>query len=224
MEPCGRVGGERDERIVLIWSSLGLHDTYSGFIRGQRWSLMSAALAVIGVTVFVCLTLCKRGLRRRDHEDMERGEEGVERKGDRGRESSRPSQLGYGTAAWTNPWASETTVLNSRYLVSACPERGPLHQYVPLPLSAPDIFILSGPLLWMFHLNGFRLCSACPVQMDRRWSVRCRPSRLDAWRRWGESTGGGVKAQRGRAEGSLMSTCILRGPHYTDASGEAFRG
>ncbi|CAB1447419.1 unnamed protein product [Pleuronectes platessa] len=35
---------------------------------------------------------------------------------------------------------------------------------------------------------------------------------------------GGVQAQRGRAEGSLMSTCILRGPHYTDASGEAFRG
>lgn len=33
--------------------------------------------------------------------------------------------------------------------MSACPERGPLHQYVPLPLSAPDIFILSGPLLYV---------------------------------------------------------------------------
>lgn len=122
-----------------MWSSLEVHNTYSSFIRGQRWSLMSTALAVIGVTVFVCLTLCKRGLRRRGW--------GGRRGGDRERESSWPSQLGYGTAARTNPWASETTVLNSRYLVTACPERGPLHQYVPLPLSAPDIFILSGPLL-----------------------------------------------------------------------------
>lgn len=32
---------------------------------GQVWRLMSAALAVIGVTVFVCLTLCKRGLKCR---------------------------------------------------------------------------------------------------------------------------------------------------------------
>lgn len=52
----------REGKMVLIWSSLKLHNTYSDFIRGQRWSLMSAALAVIGVTVFVCLTLCKRGL------------------------------------------------------------------------------------------------------------------------------------------------------------------
>lgn len=52
----------REGKMVLIWSSLKLYNTYSDFIRGQRWSLMSAALAVIGVTVFVCLTLCKRGL------------------------------------------------------------------------------------------------------------------------------------------------------------------
>lgn len=131
----------------LIWSSLRLHNTYSNFIRGQRWSLVSAALAVIGVTVFVCLTLCKRGLGVCRMKTC-KGSRGWWRI-DRGRESSWPSQLGYGTAAWTNPWASETTVLNSRYLVSACPERGPLHQYVPLPLSAPDIFILSGPLLYV---------------------------------------------------------------------------
>lgn len=36
-------------------------NTYSNFIRGQRWSLVSAALAVIGVTVLVFLTLRKRG-------------------------------------------------------------------------------------------------------------------------------------------------------------------
>lgn len=41
---------------------LGLRNTYSNFIRGQRRSLVSAALAVIGVSVFVCLTLRKRGL------------------------------------------------------------------------------------------------------------------------------------------------------------------
>lgn len=83
----------------------------------------------------------------------------------------------------------------------------------------------------MFHLNGFRLCSACPVQMGRCCSVQILA--LEAgWRRWGESRGsgeenggglGGVKVQRGRAEGSLMSTCSLQGPHYTDANGEAFR-
>lgn len=39
------------------------HNTYSNFISGRRRSLMSAALAIMGVTVFVCLTLCKRGLR-----------------------------------------------------------------------------------------------------------------------------------------------------------------
>lgn len=53
---------------------------------------MSPALAVIGVTVFVCLTLRKRGLRQRGRE----GQEGAEGK------SLWPSQLGYGTAAWTN--------------------------------------------------------------------------------------------------------------------------
>lgn len=42
--------------------------------------------------------------------------------------------------------------------------------------------------------------------------------------REGGTEGGGVKVQRGPAEGSLMSTCSLQGPHYTDANGEAFRG
>ena len=125
-----------------VWNSI-THIPIS--LGAKRWSLMSVALAVIGVTVFVCLTLRKRGLRQAGCRESG----GAEGRGDRERECLRPSQLGYGTAARTNPWASETSVLNSRYLVSACPERGSLHQYVPLPLSAPDIFILSGPLLYV---------------------------------------------------------------------------
>lgn len=60
---------------------------------------MSAALAVIGVNVFVCLTLRKKRVKA---ERMNRGEE-TEGERDRERESLWPSQLGYGTAAWTNP-------------------------------------------------------------------------------------------------------------------------
>lgn len=50
--------------------------------------------------------------------------------------------------------------LNSRYLVSACPEterEPPLYRYAPVPLSAPDVFILSGPLSCTF--SGFRWTS-----------------------------------------------------------------
>lgn len=44
---------------VLILSSLELRDTYSSFTRSQTRSLVSVALAVKAVTVFVCFTLCK---------------------------------------------------------------------------------------------------------------------------------------------------------------------
>lgn len=149
-------------------------NTYSNFIRGQRWSLVSAALAVIGVTVLVFLTLRKRGWGKIMG--------GAQRKRDRERESSWPSQLGYGTAAWRNPWASETTVLNSRYLVSACPEWGPLH-HVPLPLSALDIFILSGPLLdvppqWLPSALDLPCADGPPLV----WALQAG---------WGDSGGGG---------------------------------
>lgn len=46
----------------------------------------------------------------------------------------------------------------------------------------------------MFHLNGFRLCSPSPVQMDLCWSIRSRLSRLDGGD-GGEQ--GEVKVQRG---------------------------
>ena len=44
----------------------------------------------------------------------------------------------------------------------------------------------------MFHLNGFRLRSSRPVQMDRRWLVRFRALRPD-----GARAEGGVKVQWG---------------------------
>lgn len=68
---------------------------------GQRWSLVLEALAVIGVTAFVCLTLCKRGLIPKRMTREWGGWYWGQR--DRERGSLWPSQLGYGTAAWTNP-------------------------------------------------------------------------------------------------------------------------
>lgn len=79
-----------------VWNSI-THIPIS--LGAKRWSLMSVALAVIGVTVFVCLTLRKRGLRQAGCRESG----GAEGRGDRERECLRPSQLGYGTAARTNP-------------------------------------------------------------------------------------------------------------------------
>lgn len=79
-----------------------VRSTCSNFIRGPKTEpCVSAALAVAGVSVVVCLTLRKRGLmpKRMTRE----GWGGGGGKRDMERRSLRPSQLGYGTAAWTNP-------------------------------------------------------------------------------------------------------------------------
>lgn len=75
--------------------------------------------------------------------------------------------------------------------MSACPERGPLHQYVPLPLSAPDIFILSGPLLYVppqWLPSALALsCADGPLLVAPLWALEAG---------WGKRRGaGGVKVQ-----------------------------
>lgn len=61
---------------------------------------MSAALAVIGVTAFVCLTLRKRGLMPKGM-TKEQGAQGGRDGRDAGKGSLQPSELGYGAAART---------------------------------------------------------------------------------------------------------------------------
>lgn len=61
---------------------------------------MSAALAVIGVTAFVCLTLRKRGLMPKGM-TREQGAQGGRDGRDGGKGSLQPSELAYGAAART---------------------------------------------------------------------------------------------------------------------------
>lgn len=73
------------------------------------------------------------------------------------------------------------------------------------------------------------MASVCTRPVLCRWTAAGRSAlgplgRMGLEQREGGTEGGGVKVQRGPAEGSLMSTCSLQGPHYTDANGEAFRG
>lgn len=61
----------------------------------------------------------------------------------------------------------------------------------------------------MFHLNGFRLRSSCPVQMDRCWLVHFRPFRQDGARV--ELGGEGVEVQQAELKAVLCQPVVYRG-------------
>lgn len=69
----------------------------------------------------------------------------------------------------------------------------------------------------MFHLNASVCARACRAQMGQCWVWAPRAG-------WEVEGGVGWEGAAGSTQGSFMSTCILLGPHYTDADEEAFRG